>query len=228
VENSLNTVVDATKQASDKIIPNLGVGTATGYAVFTVLKNTAGLPPVQRLTAVASTTILTAAGTKIGAELGSIVSKNMDLNKIIKNSPHSDPQPDRIPSPDSFIANSPSESDNITSPLQDLLIYSLSLDMLISFLLISTLIMIFNSYILKFNLTFINTIFNKYMPIKFNNWYNKLNTGIESTNNKFVLIMFTLNSIALVVFIIMKIFITSELLINIDSYINVHNYIHLK
>jgi|HubBroStandDraft_5_1064220.scaffolds.fasta_scaffold26228_5 hypothetical protein len=159
----------------------------------------------------------------------------MDNYKLLSNiiimfydSPHSDPQPDRIPSPDSFIANSHSESDNITSPLQDLLIYSLSLDMLILFLLISTLIMIFNRYILNFNLTFINTIFNKYMPIKFNNWYNKLNTSIESTNNKFVLIMFTLNSIALVLFIIMKIFIISELLINIDSYINVHNYIHLK
>jgi|HubBroStandDraft_5_1064220.scaffolds.fasta_scaffold26228_3 hypothetical protein len=36
VENSLNTVVDATKQASDKIISNLGVGIATGYAVSTV------------------------------------------------------------------------------------------------------------------------------------------------------------------------------------------------
>jgi competence protein ComGC len=74
--------------------------------------------------------------------------------------------------PDLDIILSPLEK---TSPLQDLLMYSITLDIIILILLISILLLIFNRYIVKYNLTFINYLIqqtgvNKYIPIKFINW----------------------------------------------------------
>lgn len=164
-----------------------------------------------------------AAGTKVGVAVGESVAKNIQMAKAIKNSQHADPQLDRIPSPDPNIINSPLEND-ITSPLQDLLLYSFILDILILILLIGILLIIFNRYIVKYNLTFINYIINKYMPIKIRNWFN-INNGIDFSN-KFVLFIFIINTILLFFFVFLKLLISSTLLVNIDSYINVHEFIH--
>jgi len=229
VDNGLHTVGEASKMAADKIVPNIGAGAAAGTAAAAAVKVTSGLPPLQRAGAVAATALVTAASTKVGLNIGSAISKNTDLSAIIKNSPHANP--DRMatpPSPDPFIINSTLESSDITSPLQDLLIYSFILDISILILLISLLIIIFNRYILSFNLNFFNSILNKYISIKIRNWFNKyLNTGIDY-NNKLIFFIFIINSIGLFLIVLLKIFLSSELLINIDSYIEVHNYIHYK
>lgn len=231
VDNSINNVVEGSNLALDKLVPNLGVGAATGAATaqFAMIKSTNGMPIVQRLIVLGSTAATTAVGTKIGFNLGTAISKNVDINTMIKNSAHANPQPDRIPSPDPNIIPSPLETNNeMTSPLQDLLLYSFSLDIIILILFIIILIIIFNRYILKFNINFINFLLNKFMPIKIINWFNKyFNLSIDY-QSKFILLIFIINSIFIVIFILLKIIISSELLINIDSYINVHNYIHSK
>jgi len=229
IDEGLKNVFEASKMTVEKIAPNLGIGAAAGSATAAAVKHTAGMGPVQRLAVVGTTAFVTAAGTKIGLDIGGAVSKNLNIEESIKNSPHADPQIDRIPSPDIFI-HSPLEE---TSPLQDLLMYSLALDILILILLIGILIIIFNRYIVKYNIEFINSIIqrswvNKYMPIKIINWFNKnINSSIDY-NNKLVLFIFIINSIFIFLFVLLKIFISSELLIHIDSYINVHNYIHDK
>ena len=45
------------------------------------------------------------------------ITKNMDIENSIKNSPHAVPNPDRIPSPDMNFINSPLERNELTSPL---------------------------------------------------------------------------------------------------------------
>ena len=124
--------------------------------------------------------------------------------------------------------NSPLENGDHTSPLQDLLLSSLVLDIISLLLLIIVIIIIFNRYILSFNLNIINKILNKYLPINLRNWFNnKLNTSLDF-NNKFVLFMFIFCSLLLIFILCFKIFLTSELFMNINSHIEVHDYYHSK
>jgi hypothetical protein len=236
LDEGLKNLGATSKFALEKIAPNLGVCAAAGSAASAAVKFSAGMPPLQRLAIIGSTAAVTATGTKIGLAVGTEISNNLNIGEAIKNSPHADPDITRIPSPSSevdFFISSPAD---ITSPLQNILIYSFALDIIILILFIIILLIIFNRYIVKYNLNFIKNIIqnlqsrgvNKYMPKKIINWLNNsVNTSIEY-NNKFVLFMFIINSIFLFLFVFLKLFISSELLINIDSYINVHNYIHNK
>jgi hypothetical protein len=224
-------VAEVSKFTANKIIPNLGAGTAAGYATASTIKSTSGLPPVQRAAAIFASALITITATKVGLELGTALTKQTFLDDLIKESPqalNARKPDDIIPSLEPNIINSTLENNDLTSPLQDLLIYSFALDICILLSIVTLLVIIFNRYVYSFNLNFINSILNKYIHIKWSNWFNKkLNTGIDY-NNKFVLIMFIINSIGLILMIFLKIFITSELLVNIDSYIAVHNYIHCK
>nr|YP_009710759.1 hypothetical protein [Amanita thiersii]QFZ98708.1 hypothetical protein [Amanita thiersii] len=215
------------KYAFDKVAPNLGIGTATGYGIASAIKNSSGMPPVYRAGAIGTAAVISAAGAKVGLEIGTEIIKNVGVSEMVKNSEHANPNTERIPSPDPNMINSPLEND-LSSQLENLLSYSLILDIFILLLLILILILIFNRYILKYNLNFVNSFLNKYMPDKYINWKNKyINSSIDY-NNKFVLFMFILNSIFIFLFTFLKIFVTSTLLLNIDSFINVHNYLHSK
>jgi len=104
--------------------------------------------------------------------------------------------------------NIPFENE-ITSPLQDLLVYNFILDILILILILILIIVIFNRYIYSLNLNLINNLISKYIPIKFRNWFNKyLKTGIDY-NNKFVLIMLVVIAIWLILIILLKMMISS-------------------
>jgi hypothetical protein len=178
VDNSLKIVADASTMVLDKIAPNLGVGAAAGSAASAAVKYTSGMAPLQRLAAIGATAVVTAAGTKVGLEAASAISKNIGIEEAIKISPPTyvaDPQVGRVPSPDLDFILSPLDK---TSPLQDLMMYSIALDIINLILLISILLLIYNRDIVKYNLTFINYLIqltgvNKYIPIKIINWFNK-------------------------------------------------------
>jgi hypothetical protein len=226
VDSTLQNLGTALNTGIDKIVPNIGIGTAAGAASGAAFKASAGLPIGQRLLVVGGVAAMTAAGTKIGTEVATAIGKNINLDNVIKNSPHSEPNPERVPSPDpTFSINSPIE---MSSPLQDLLLWSFVLDVFILILLIGVLIIIFNRYIVKYNLNFIKTIVDRYIPIKIKNWFNKyINTGIDY-NDKIVLVIFIISTFLLFFFVLLKLIISSTLLVDIDSYINVHNFIHSK
>jgi hypothetical protein len=71
LNEALNVVSDAAKFSSEKIIPNIGVGTATGA----MIKATTGLPPMQRAGAIAGTFFITACATKVGIHTGSLIAR---------------------------------------------------------------------------------------------------------------------------------------------------------
>ena len=78
---------------------------------------------------------------------------NNSLNELVKGSPHSDPTIDRIPSPGPGPINSPLESGYMfSSPLEDLLSYSLLLDYSILILVVLFLMIILNRYIYNKNI----------------------------------------------------------------------------
>src|ERR1700720_3666282 len=153
VDNTLQTVKEIGKFALEKIAPNLGVGTAAGYATAAMIKATKALPPLQRGSAIAGTAFITAASTKAAIDITSGALKNSDLVIDITKSKHADPNVDNIPSPDDlFDINSPLESEGgivlDEAPLEVLLTSIFTLNIFILFLVLSLLFLIFNRYIL--------------------------------------------------------------------------------
>jgi|HubBroStandDraft_4_1064222.scaffolds.fasta_scaffold45200_3 hypothetical protein len=77
---------------------------------------------IPRVATVATITGAAVVGLQTGLKVGNALNKNMDLNKdlesVIKNSPHADPNPERIPSPDNSFIHSPLENE-LTSPLKN-------------------------------------------------------------------------------------------------------------
>jgi hypothetical protein len=119
-----------------------------------------------------------------------------------------------------------SEIVKTNSPLEVLLISQFIFNALILILIIILLSMLFNRFVLTSNLDFISSLFEKYSSNNINQWFkNKIDKG-NDYNNRFILIMFIVNSIMLIVFLFITLFISSELIVNIDSYVNVYN--HLK
>ena len=228
VDNSLNNVGESSKVVVEKIVPELGVSVAVDATTSAAVKTTVGMPLPQRMLTIGTIGAVSAIGTKIGLGVGNSITKNMDIKNIIKNSPHADLNPDRIPSPDMNFINSPLERNELTSPIQELLFYSFILDVSTLILFFIVILLLLNKYFIIFNFNFLNYISKKFLPIKFSNWVNKninKSTEINTKLNKFLIIY---NCFLIFLFILLKIFITSELLVNIDSYVSVYNSIFPK
>lgn len=228
VDNSLNNVGESSKVVVEKIVPELGVSVAVDAATSAAVKTTVGMPLPQRMLTIGTIGAVSAIGTKIGLGVGNSITKNMDIKNIIKNSPHADLNPDRIPSPDMNFINSPLERNELTSPIQELLFYSFVLDVSTLILFFIVILLLLNKYFIIFNFNFLNYISKKFLTIKFSNWVNKninKSTEINTKLNKFLIIY---NCFLIFLFILLKIFITSELLVNIDSYVSVYNSIFPK
>nr|YP_009710737.1 hypothetical protein [Amanita phalloides]QFZ98686.1 hypothetical protein [Amanita phalloides]WLF85197.1 hypothetical protein [Amanita phalloides] len=161
------------------------------------------MSPIKKAGLISGTAALTSSGTTTGLKLGASIIKNMEINKTIYNFPQAETNPDRLPSLELNFILSPLVND-LTSPLQDLLIYSLVLYIFLLILIIGILIIIFNILLYIFNLNIINFILIKFMPIKIRNWFNKyINTGIDY-NNKFVLFIFIMQAILIFLFVYLK------------------------
>ena len=123
--------------------------------------------------------------------------------------------------------------DNLNiSPLEELLGYQLTLNVLIIILIIFMLYILFNRYILKYNVKFIIYLVQKFDYFMFANkstratdWIkHKLNKGIDY-NNSFMFILFIINSILLVINLLLNFYVSAELYGNIDYYVKVYNEI---
>lgn len=109
VDSALTGVGNILRDGISGIAPNLGVGAAVGSAATAAIKATAGLPAGQRLAFTGAMAFSTAAGTKIGLDMASSLSKGLNLANAIKSSNHANPDINRVPSPDPFFVNSPLE-----------------------------------------------------------------------------------------------------------------------
>ena len=102
------------------IAPNLGIGAAVGKVAAEAFKHTGGMAPAPRVAIVGTTALATAAGTKIGIELGKALMQNKNkVDEINSSLPASGDLRSAAPSPslsqESFSKdgrNSPSDFDN--------------------------------------------------------------------------------------------------------------------
>jgi len=82
-------------------------------------------------------------------------------------------------------------------------------------------------YILCSNLEFINSLLEKYMPIKFNDIFKKWVNRSNNYNSRFIFIMFIVNIIVLIYILLINLFASAELLFKLNEYVNVYNHNHI-
>jgi hypothetical protein len=99
VDKTLEIIGNVAEKAVEQVIPNIGAGAAAGTIGATALKLTQTLPPAQRLAVVGATAFVGAVGTQAGLSAATALMKNVDISSAIKNSPHSNPDINRVPSP---------------------------------------------------------------------------------------------------------------------------------
>jgi hypothetical protein len=226
VNSTLETVKKAVEITVKNTVPSLGAGAATGAATAAMVKSTQGIPPVQRLGLIGATAVVTSGATAFGLKAGSALAKNINVSSIIENSRHADPDINRIPSPDlENIIQNPLEIGD-TSPLETILTSIFAFNVFILLLTIIILYLIFNRYILHFNLDLITSLFDKYMSHKINERFKSWLKKGTNYNNRFIFIMFIVNSIVLIFLILLNIIFTADLLVKIEDYVNVYNFIH--
>lgn len=79
LENALEKGKELLMVGATDIAPNLGTGAAVGKVAAEALKHTGGISAVPRIALVGSTALVTAAGTKIGIELGKLSMENKKI-----------------------------------------------------------------------------------------------------------------------------------------------------
>jgi hypothetical protein len=102
VDNAIDKGKEILWTGFKDIGPNLGIGAAAGKVASEAFKATGGLPVVPRIAVVGSTALATAAGTKIGIELGKAVAKNLEIKSEIDSSNLELNAKDGIESPTEF------------------------------------------------------------------------------------------------------------------------------
>lgn len=158
---AVNTIATAIQNVGGPVLTNAGAGTAAGAVGTAVFQGTTSLPPVTRGAVVAGSVLVSAAAAKVGIDLGTAISQH--TGSAIKNSPHADTNIDRIPSPEQFPNHSVIEN---TESIDTSLLYTLVrsdfiLTLLISVLILSFLVLIFNRYVLRYNVEVISKFFSK-------------------------------------------------------------------
>ena len=223
-DRGFEVIGNAITKGFESIVPNAGAGTAAGAIGAGVYKATAGLPPLQRVGVVGATTLVGGAAAKVGIDIGSAITKHGVSS--IKNSPHADTNIERIPSPDNnFSIHSMLESGETgeSSPLFILIRSELFLDIFILILVISFLVLIFNKYILNYNLDLISNFVSKKSK-RLHDWLISTNIKNKSNfyNNKLFFMLFIANSLLLIYMLFLKIYVTSVLFLNLDEYVQEH------
>ncbi len=118
VHKTMDRLGDLGKTTIEHIDPNIGGTVAAGHVGAAMLKATTGLPPLQRAGALAGSTLISAATTKVGLGIGQNIINNSDFMSSISQSSHGNPDINRVPSPDNTFINSPLENgDLLRSPL---------------------------------------------------------------------------------------------------------------
>ena len=226
LDSVLNKSGEIVKNIGNNIAPNIGAGAAAGTVGGAVIKATASMPTTQRLGLFFVSTAVAAAGTKAGLSAAGALVNNMDLNDQNKNSKQGNPDIDRIPSPDDNMFNSALESGDLQSPLEIILDSQLTLNILLLVLVISLIIIMLNIFVLNTNINIINSYIIKYLPNKYTDKYKNYIEKGKEYNTMFMLVMFIINSILLILFILINIILSYELSNNTDDYVSVYNYIH--
>ena len=102
-KDKLDSLIDGAVYAVNTIvtnvIPNIGAGAAAGAVGSAIVKATVNTPLGSRILAIGSTTGITAVSVQSGLNIGSQLTRNLDLNNLVKDSPHVTSDKNTIPSP---------------------------------------------------------------------------------------------------------------------------------
>ena len=230
-DNAMERGKDLVVAGSKDIAPNLGIGAAAGKATAEAFKHTSGMPTVPRIAVVGSTVLATAAGTKVGLELGKHAMDNTKKDNKIEVSKLDEIDTDRSHLPSDFdggFINNPLENNEI--PLI-IMVNGLSYLNYIEFSFILTLFSLLlrkylNIKIQSFILKLKNKYINKNKKVENINdeniTLNKAFNTVDKYNNYLIVFIF----ICLIWIMFINIYFSINLAENIDSYVKVYN--HLK
>jgi hypothetical protein len=211
----VDTVVIALGDAAKNITSNLGAATAGGAIGAAVIKHIP-LAPVPRMAAAVVTAGATSGAITVGIQGGSTIARNIINSEAIKNHPYSNPNIDRIPSPDSTIINNALESGDQPIPLVDLLLNLVELNLLELIVIFTLILLLFN----KFFGHLLNIYLSKYLP------FNYLSKIFKKSNEYNIIFMNTLIIfllLLLLIMLLMNLYFSSVLYTQIDDYVLVYN-----
>lgn len=173
------------------------------------------IPPVQRALLATLTAGTTAGTVTVGLSTGKVIAKRINRSEAFRNHPYSDPNPDRIPSPEPNI-NSPLEEES--NSLVELLLNVVTLDVLELIVLMTLILVFFNKYFSHLLKNFLV----KYIPTKYINT-NKFLQKSNEYNTKFLNILSIYLTVLLFSIILLHLYISSVLYTEIDSFVTEYN-----
>jgi hypothetical protein len=249
VDNVVEKGKDLAAGVVTDIGPNLGIGAAVGKVAAEAFKHTGGMAPAPRVAIVGTTALATAAGTKIGIELGKALMKNKNMvdDKTTGVAPSSPSAKTSQELESNVGRNSPSDFDNgfIHSVLEEseipliIMVSGLCYLNYIEFsLILSLFLLLFRKYLITKIIGFILSLKNKYNKESKSTTCKALfkarEENLGSLNKSFktldkysdLLIVFVFLCLFWIKFI--NIYYSSNLAGDIDSFVNVYNHIKKK
>lgn len=224
-----NLISGASKVVTEgvkEVAPFLGAAAAGAKLGSTAFQSTAGLPVVQRL-AISGAAIATGSSSAmLGLEGGKTLIKNLKDSEAIKISKSNtqDSDNDSIPSPTETFINCPLEEGDNNIPLIYLLNILFSLNVIEFLFLILLVLILYNKYINKINITIISNFINKYMSKKVINWYNKYSQTSLKFSEKFSKYLFIYVSFMLIFTKLISLIFIFDLNYHIEDYVLVYNH----
>lgn len=231
-KDPVDVLTKALGEAATNILSNIGAATAGGTIGAAVIKNIP-LPPAQRIAAAAAAAGVTSGLVTVGIEAGKAVSKNTSITEAVKshsslpaveNGTETDPNIDRVPSPDLQIINSGLESCDQPIPIVDLLLQLVTLNLLQVIIVLTLIILMFNKYFSHLLKNFEVKFFNKFISTRYPHISKFLHKSNEY-NIKIINILLIFLVVLLLLSILGNLYISSELYVNLDNYVLVYNYI---
>ena len=215
VDKSLNLIRDGMKTGIETIAPNMGAGAAGGAAAAAVIKSL-NLPVSQKIGVAAAAAGLVAGSTRIGLHIADAAIRNKEIKEQIKEL-----KLDESNSPVDDFINSIIESSEIISPLEELLIGLLGLNVLMFIQIFILLFIVFKKLFSEYSLSILN-INNLKIPAKLKIIINKINNFTD----KYFFVLFIIISLSFIINLFISIYVCTDIYYNLKDYIEVYNYIN--
>lgn len=194
-----------------------------GTAGTAALATTAGVKVGNLLVKNQLNSPLQDTGKKDESPVSSLESTNKATTNDVKSNVPSNNSSNSTSS-DNFTINSPIENIEMDRPLQELLLYSYLLDVLIIVTVIIIVYLIFSKNIMSFNKKVMQMIKNKFFSVKMKEWIvGKLNKSFVYSD-RFFLTLLIINCLLLVGIALFNLYLTSVLYVNIETYIEIHQH----
>lgn len=217
--------VEGVVEGVGKVLPELFAAATGAKLGSTIIKSTAGLPPLQK----AGLGILTAAASSAGVSVALNVAKeiNKNISRKANSSQNSDSERllSKIKDNDKDINTDfdiPSilEYGDVLSPLQNLLNNEIAILLLILIHIFIIIMVLVNKFYVSGSLNLISKLFsNSKLLVKFERY----KIIVDKFSNRFINLLLVINIIFIIAYILLLLYINIKLSSNLDDFIDVHN-----